>query len=197
MERTDPPSPPGPSSPSASQPGASASNEGRERAQAPRPEPAATSQDTHTAANEQPAQPHPVPFQSFLSLLFPGIPLQQRSGEEHQGGPPIFRFEHGPDGEQGAGMPRDGVFVFVNFGPANPASSSNPAKAAELLASLPGVDAPTLKRVDAVCRAESEEDEGWNCGICLESEGAVKALPCNHLFHADCLEPWFSTHLTW
>jgi len=36
-------------------------------------------------------------------------------------------------------------------------------------------------------------DEGELCAICLlefEQDEPIKQLPCNHFFHADCIEPW-------
>lgn len=124
-------------------------------------------------------------------------------------------FVVGPDGliprpgqEDAGPAPFAFPFPFLPFmmQPAGP----DPAKAAELLASLPTVRRALLRRVDKVVAAEDasngkEYDErGWRCGICLEgieeepSEGPipVKALPCNHLFHGPCLEPWFSSHHT-
>lgn len=85
----------------------------------------------------------------------------------------------------------------------------DPEAAAELLRSLPTVEKGLFKRVERVLVAEQVqdgeegEDRGWKCGICLEGveEGAketgVKVLPCNHLFHGDCLEPWLTTNHTW
>ena len=84
----------------------------------------------------------------------------------------------------------------------------DPAKAAELLASLPTVTRGLLRRVSRIVAAEEAEaggegESGWTCGICLdgvdeaETETHVKALPCNHLFHQHCLEPWFTTNHTW
>lgn len=124
-------------------------------------------------------------------------------------------FVVGPDGliprpgqEDAGPAPFAFPFPFLPFmmQPAGP----DPAKAAELLASLPTVRRALLRRVDKVVAAEDasngkEYDErGWRCGICLdgiEEEPAdgpipVKALPCNHLFHGPCLEPWFSSHHT-
>ncbi len=87
----------------------------------------------------------------------------------------------------------------------------DPAKAAELLRSLPAVSKGLLKRIERIAAAEEagggDEEEGrhgWKCGICLDGvedperkETGVKALPCNHLFHGSCLEPWLTTKRTW
>lgn len=94
---------------------------------------------------------------------------------------------------------------FVNMPP--PEAQPDPAKAAELLKSLPDISKALLQRVNRILAAEeneSDEDEcGWKCGICLEGmqEGdddniGIKGLPCNHLFHAKCIEPWFATKHT-
>ena len=85
----------------------------------------------------------------------------------------------------------------------------DPEAAAELLRSLPTVEKGLFHRVERVIVAEQVQDgdvgeeKGWRCGICLEGveEGAketgVKVLPCNHLFHGDCLEPWLRTNHSW
>ena len=85
----------------------------------------------------------------------------------------------------------------------------DPEAAAELLRSLPTVSRGLFRRVENVIKAEQdkdveeEENRGWRCGICLEGveedvkETGVTVLPCNHLFHRDCLEPWFRTKHTW
>lgn len=85
----------------------------------------------------------------------------------------------------------------------------DPEAAAELLRSLPTVEKGLFRRVERVIIAEQVkndedgEEQGWKCGICLEGhdleakETGIKALPCNHLFHGDCLEPWFATNHTW
>lgn len=85
----------------------------------------------------------------------------------------------------------------------------DPEAAAELLRSLPTVEKSLFRRFERVFTAEqvqsedNGEERGWNCGVCLEGvdgdakETGVKVLPCNHLFHSDCLEPWFTTNHTW
>lgn len=106
--------------------------------------------------------------------------------------------------------------LFGRFGSGEPAP--DPEKAKELLKSLPTVEKGLMKRIDRIYAAENVEEGGWKCGVCLEGweteengEGMqverdgeageagmeVKRLPCNHLFHAECLEPWFGTKHTW
>jgi len=121
----------------------------------------------------------------------------------------------GGNGNNGAGggtnfwFPFTLPFVFAQPGPPAP----DPAKAAELLASLPTIGRALLRRVDKIITAEDAfggkeyDDRGWRCGICLEGldldttdpdkPHPVKGLPCNHLFHEECLQPWFTSHHTW
>lgn len=81
----------------------------------------------------------------------------------------------------------------------------DPAKAAELIRALPTIEKDMMDRVNHVISATEQHDDGWSCSICFdgaddvpaEGDRAVKVTPCNHLFHAGCLEPWFKTHTSW
>lgn len=75
-----------------------------------------------------------------------------------------------------------------------------------------------MRRIDRIVAAENahtgeddepddddDETDGWKCGVCLEGVEdwdaptglGVKALPCNHFFHGECLKGWFATKHTW
>ena len=44
---------------------------------------------------------------------------------------------------------------------------------------------------DSVCT--TVPDKGVQCSVCMEDfklEEVVKELPCNHLYHPDCIVPW-------
>lgn len=42
-------------------------------------------------------------------------------------------------------------------------------------------------------------DSESQCSVCMEDfhlDGVVRSLPCQHLFHTDCINPWLSLHNT-
>jgi len=104
------------------------------------------------------------------------------------------------------------IEFFFPFGITTQAPAPNPEKAKELLRAMKNVVWMDMKRVTRIIIAEEgdvgdEEERGWKCGVCLEGVGGeergledetgVKGLPCNHLFHEGCLQPWFETNHTW
>jgi hypothetical protein len=109
---------------------------------------------------------------------------------------------------------RPRIDFFFPFGIMPQEVRPSPEKAKELLRAMKTVGWGMMRRVDRITIAEDgeggEDEKGWKCGICLEGaeygleevqvEGGgpgVKALSCNHLFHEECLQPWFETNHTW
>jgi Ring finger domain len=69
-------------------------------------------------------------------------------------------------------------------------------RAKKLLDALEVVDEVLLERF-FMLKAGSGED-GRGCAVCYEDLkvllGEVVALPCAHVFHQNCLQPWFQNH---
>lgn len=145
---------------------------------------AAAGPEPNAGPNPQPDQQREGPTRSIFFIVGPDGTMRRGDGAVDDAATPLFPF------------PFPFAFPFQP-GPPPP----DPAKAAELLNSLPTVGRALLKRVDKVVAAEGQRDDGdnsgWQCGICLEGSDVgetVKALPCNHLFHESCLQPWFTNH---
>lgn len=145
------------------------------------------------------------------SIANPNPDQNQEGPRPGEGATRSIFFIVGPDGtmrrggdanvDDAAAPPFPFAFPFpFPFTPGPP--PPDPAKAAELLNSLPTVGRALLKRVDKIVAAEDaqrgdSDSSGWQCGVCLEGLDVgetVKALPCNHLFHEACLQPWFTNH---
>jgi hypothetical protein len=71
-------------------------------------------------------------------------------------------------------------------------------RAKKILDALEVVDEPLLERFFAL-KAGSGED-GRGCAVCYEDLKVlidkVVALPCTHVFHHNCLLPWFQNRST-
>ncbi|XP_037132189.1 E3 ubiquitin-protein ligase RNF126-like [Syngnathus acus] len=63
----------------------------------------------------------------------------------------------------------------------------------------PPADRERIKSLPTVCITEEHVGAGLECPVCKEDyhvDESVRQLPCNHLFHNDCIVPWLEQHDT-
>ncbi|XP_012677199.1 E3 ubiquitin-protein ligase RNF126 [Clupea harengus] len=63
----------------------------------------------------------------------------------------------------------------------------------------PPADREKIKNLPAVEITDEHVGSGLECPVCKEDYSAgetVRQLPCNHLFHNDCIVPWLEQHDT-
>lgn len=66
------------------------------------------------------------------------------------------------------------------------------------LATASGSSGESQTRDKGKAKATDESPQpGKRIRVGLDAKTDIKALPCNHFFHKDCLEPWFATKHTW
>uniref|UniRef100_A0A674P8S9 RING-type E3 ubiquitin transferase n=1 Tax=Takifugu rubripes TaxID=31033 RepID=A0A674P8S9_TAKRU len=63
----------------------------------------------------------------------------------------------------------------------------------------PPADKERIKSLPIISITEEHVGAGLECPVCKEDysvEESVRQLPCNHLFHNDCIVPWLEQHDT-
>uniref|UniRef100_A0A3Q1IRJ4 RING-type E3 ubiquitin transferase n=1 Tax=Anabas testudineus TaxID=64144 RepID=A0A3Q1IRJ4_ANATE len=63
----------------------------------------------------------------------------------------------------------------------------------------PPADRERIKSLPTISITEEHVGAGLECPVCKEDysvEESVRQLPCNHLFHNDCIVPWLEQHDT-
>ncbi|XP_077470601.1 E3 ubiquitin-protein ligase RNF126-like isoform X2 [Stigmatopora argus] len=63
----------------------------------------------------------------------------------------------------------------------------------------PPADRERIKSLPTVSITEEHVGAGLECPVCKEDYGVeenVRQLPCNHMFHNDCIVPWLEQHDT-
>ncbi|XP_029381002.1 E3 ubiquitin-protein ligase RNF126 isoform X1 [Echeneis naucrates] len=63
----------------------------------------------------------------------------------------------------------------------------------------PPADRERIKNLPTISIKEEHVGAGLECPVCKEDysvEESVRQLPCNHLFHNDCIVPWLEQHDT-
>ncbi|AEC10408.1 putative transcription factor C2H2 family [Arabidopsis thaliana] len=56
---------------------------------------------------------------------------------------------------------------------------------------------PTIKISSSMLSSASSDDSALPCAICREDfvvGESARRLPCNHLYHNDCIIPWLTSH---
>ncbi|KAL2827421.1 hypothetical protein BDW59DRAFT_57426 [Aspergillus cavernicola] len=99
----------------------------------------------------------------------------------------------------------DSRFPLIKYSAWSPVHRAQKSKEAEVVSDpSQAPTAPSFRSLDAEEKAiggntveedGSHEDSHMECAICMEcfeDDDSIRSLTCGHIFHATCLDPWFT-----
>jgi len=131
----------------------------------------------------------------------------QNARSAHNGPRQIFSFHFGPNINTGGFMGFDGINNMIQqiFGnlPTQMGDFANDAQMQNILNQLfmqhqnqgpPPASENAVSKLPRIKITFSQTDLKMDCSVCqceFELDEEVVKLPCDHLFHSDCILPWF------
>lgn len=147
---------------------------------------------------------HAFPMQFFFGGMpggaaGPGMFAQAHAAHAGPGHAHTFSFGHGHGHGQGQG-PAAAGFSFGDFVGGQGGFENvlhRLFQEAQASGGVPPARDDVISRLPTRLVSHEEIVDGVDCAVCkdsLEAGKTVKELPCKHIFHPDCIDPWLRMH---